>query len=420
MADEQPFDVRMRGFRKRADVEDVLALLCRRLQPLPTETVALRHSARRVLAADVKAADDVPAFDRSAMDGYALRGAETFSATLYNPLEFCIIGESRPGRSFTGSAGPGEAVRIMTGAPMPDGADAVLMAEAAEPLSVQSNGCPARIRVTEAVPPGRHVGPKGEDVPAGTTVLKAGRVLRPQDVGLIAALGHADVPVVRRPTVALAITGDELLPAGAHATGHKIVDSNSVMLAALVERDGGVMQDATLVPDRYESVRQALVSHNADVILVSGGSSVGTEDHAPMVLAAEGELAIHGVAMRPASPAGVGFLGNRVVFLLPGNPVSCLAAYDFFAGPAIRRLGGRSMDWPYRKVRLPLRRKITSAIGRVDYVRVLVEQDQVEPIAASGASILSSTTRAAGFVIVPRDSEGVAPGEFVEVYLYDS
>src|SRR5439155_21237188 len=136
-------------------------------------------------------------------------------------------------------------------------------------------------------------------------------------------------------------------------------------------------------------------------------------------LAEAGELSVHGVALRPASPAGVGFLHGRPALLLPGNPVSCLCAYDFFAGPAIRRLGGRSMDWPYHQRQLPLGRKIASAVGRVDYIRVLIRDGQLEPLATSGASILSSTTRADGFVLVPRDSEGHAAGEPVQVYLYD-
>jgi molybdopterin molybdotransferase len=191
------------------------------------------------------------------------------------------------------------------------------------------------------------------------------------------------------------------------------------MLEALVRRDGGIPLTGSIVPDRRDLVRAALLNSGAEVILVSGGSSVGTEDHAPMVLAEEGELTVHGVAMRPSSPAGIGFLGGRPVFLLPGNPVSCLAAYDFFGGPAIRRLGGRDMDWPHRRVQLPLARKLVSAVGRVDYVRVQVQEGQVEPMATSGASILSSTTRADGFVIVPRDSEGLPPGEMVVVFLYD-
>src|SRR5206468_6784910 len=151
---------------------------------------------------------------------------------------------------------------------------------------------------------------------------------------------------------------------------------------------------APIIPDRREAVRAALERAQADVLLVSGGSSVGQEDHAPRVLAELGELAVHGVALRPASPAGVGFLKGRPVFLLPGNPVSCLCAYDLFAGRAVRRLGGRSPEWPYRMATLPLASKIVSAIGRVDYVRVKVTNGTVEPIAVTGASILSTTVAA--------------------------
>jgi molybdopterin molybdotransferase len=226
--------------------------------------------------------------------------------------------------------------------------------------------------------------------------------------------------VVRQPRVAVLITGDELLPAGSRPEGCRIVDSNSVMLIALVRRDGGLPRVHALIPDRREAVRDALVGADADVLLVSGGSSVGQEDHAPEIVAELGELLVHGVALRPASPAGVGFLRGRPVFLLPGNPVSCLCAYDLFACRAIRRLGGRSGELPYRTARLPLAGKISSAVGRVDYVRVTVNQGRAEPLAVRGASMLSTTTAADGFVIVPRDSEGYPPGEVVTIYLYDA
>jgi molybdopterin molybdotransferase len=171
--------------------------------------------------------------------------------------------------------------------------------------------------------------------------------------------------------------------------------------------------------DDRASIRDALLAPGADVILVSGGSSVGSEDYAPQLIAEIGELAIHGVAMRPSSPAGIGRIRSALVFLLPGNPVSCLCAYDFFAGRAIRLCGGRSSDWPHRTRRGTVARKIVSAIGRVDYCRVRMVGDEVEPIALSGASILSSTTRADGFVIVPAESEGYGPGTDITVFLYD-
>ena len=158
---------------------------------------------------------------------------------------------------------------------------------------------------------------------------------------------------------------------------------------------------------------------DTDLVLVSGGSSVGQEDHAPRLLALLGTLDYHGISMRPSSPAGVGRIGGRFVFLLPGNPVSCLCAYEFFAGPTLRALGGRSREWPHRRARMPLKRKIASAVGRTDYVRVAIEEGAAVPLATSGASILSSTVRASGSVIVPRELEGMAEGTEVEVLLYD-
>jgi molybdopterin molybdotransferase len=411
----------MRGFQDRTEVADAVNLLRERLPPLAAETVSLTSAASRVLAAAVTSEVAVPPFDRAAMDGYALRGSETFGAGPYNTLEFVIVGEALPGRPFPDAVQPGQAVRIMTGAPMPAGADAVLQVEAAEEIPASPDS-PPRLRVADAVPPGRHVGQRGEDIEAGSVVLPAGRLLRPQDVGVLASIGASPVAVVRQPTVTILVTGDELLPCGARPEGFRIVDSNSVMLAALARRDGGLPAPAQLIPDRRDAVRSALLNAVGDVILVSGGSSVGQEDHAPRVLAEVGELCVHGVALRPASPAGFGFLPGptpRAVFLLPGNPVSCLCAYDLFAGVAVRRLSGRPIDLPHRRAILPLARKIASAVGRVDYVRVRIQDGQVEPLAISGASVLSSTTRADGFVLVPRDSEGHAPGETVEVYLYD-
>jgi molybdopterin molybdotransferase len=410
----QPFfDVRMRGFRDRAEVQDVIALLTARLAPLPAEPVDLHEAGGRILAQDVVSEVAVPSFDRAAMDGYALRGQETYGAGAYNPLEFEVVGEALPGRPFTRAVGPNQAVRIMTGAPVPGGANAVLQAEAAE----ENQG---RVRVSEPVPPGRHIGRRGEDIEPGALVLPRERVLRPQDLGVLASIGCARPLVVRRPRAQVIVTGDELLPCGARPEGYRIVDSNSVMLEALVRRDGGMPHAHALVRDSRAAVTAALDHADADVVLISGGSSVGQEDHAPRVLAELGELCAHGMALRPASPTGVGFLKGRPVFLLPGNPVSCLCAYDFFAGPALRRLGGRSLDWPYRTGKLPLARKVVSAVGRVDYVRVQIRDGRVEPLATSGASILSSTTRADGFLIVARDSEGAAAGDEVTIFFYDS
>ncbi len=408
---EADADVRMRGFAQRATVEAALAWLDAQLRPLPRESVPLAAAARRVLAGPVVSPVNVPGFDRAMMDGFAVRACSVAGATAYNPIELEVVGEAFPGQPFAGTVSARQAVKIMTGAPMPAGADAVLPAELAELAD-------GRLRALGEVSPGKHVGALGEDVAAGATVLAGGRVLRPQDLGVLSSIGVDTVECVGRARVSIVVTGNELLPSGTPPREFRITDANGPMLAALVQRDGGAIVRRQIVLDDRDAILAALL-HEADVVLVSGGSSVGQEDHVPMILAEQGELAIHGIAMRPSSPTGMGRLGNRLVFLLPGNPVSCLCAYDFFAGRAIRGLGGRPRDWPYRKVRGKLARKISSEIGRLDYARVTIHEGAVAPLAIGGASILSSTTRADGFLLIPADLEGYPAGAEVEVFLYD-
>ncbi|HYH68320.1 MAG TPA: molybdopterin molybdotransferase MoeA [Urbifossiella sp.] len=398
----RPFrDIRMTGFSDRTPVADVLALLDARVHPLPSETVPA--AAGRVLAAAVASAVNVPAFPRCMMDGYAVRAADAGPRRL--------VGAAYPGRPFVGVLGEGECVRVTTGAELPTGADAVLMAELADAAGEV-------VTAREAVPVGKHVGRVGEDVTAGREVLTAGRVLRPQDVGLLAAIGVGSVGVVRRPRVAVLATGDELLPPGSMPDGSRIVDSNSPMLAALVARDGGACDPTRYLPDHFDTIRDAIRDTAADVVLVSGGTSVGTEDHAPRALAEVGELAVHGIGVKPAGPTGVGFVGGRVVVLLPGNPVSCLCAYDLFAGRAVRRLGGRPAALPYRPAVLPLAAAVSSAAGRMDYLRVRVENGEAVPL-AGGASNLSGAVTADGFALVPAERSELTAGEAVEVWLYD-
>lgn len=405
-------DVRMRGFQHRAEVAQVWQWIDSHAQPLPGETVDIDHSSGRVLVSDMLASADVPAFNRSAMDGYALRADETTGAGDYSPLAFRVVGSALPGRPFDGNVQAGEAVRIMTGAPLPVGADAVVPAE-------YVRATPNGIEISSALGPGKHVGHVGEDIARGTTVLAAGRRLRAQDAGVLASLGMGQIDVVRQPQVRIVVTGNEVIAPGQPKGEHDIYDANSAMLRGLVARDGGRLQAHVRTGDDPALIRRALADTGADIVLISGGSSVGTEDHAARLLVEVGELAMHGVAMRPSSPAGCGRVGDALVFLLPGNPVSCLCAYDFFAGRAIRLRGGRPAQWPYVQLRAVLSRKIVSAIGRVDYCRVRLRNGEVEPLALSGASVLSSTTRADGFVVVPAESEGHGPGSEVIVHLYD-
>jgi molybdopterin molybdotransferase len=416
----------MQGFTRRHTVLEALSWLDAKLRTLDAEDVPLRDAAGRVLASAVVSDIDVPGFDRSTMDGYAVVADSTEGATPYNRIPLKVVGDAMPGSPFTRTVVRGEAVRIMTGAPMPSGSDAVLPAESVdfEDRGGGSLDPPETIAAISEVSPQKNVGHRGEDFVRGTTLLEAGRVLRPQDIGVMSSIGLATARLVCRPRVRLVITGNELLPTGSKPRDYQITDANGPMLAALAERDGAIVDFPGLIRDDGDAILAAL-NAEADIVIVSGGSSVGIEDLAPMLLAKHGELAVHGIAMRPSSPTGIGTLGSRLVFLLPGNPVSALCAYDFFAGRAIRALGGRSKDWPYRAVRGTLTRKISSPIGRVDYARVKVSPPTtlgagvgVEPLSVAGASVLSSTTRADGFVIIEQDSEGYAAGSDVEVWLY--
>jgi molybdopterin molybdotransferase len=406
-------DVRMKGFASRSTVDEAIAWIDSVLpdrSQLPAEQVLLTQANARILSQDVSSTVNVPGFARAMMDGYALHAEETHGASPSNPLKLHIAGTCLPGTAFSGVVAREHAVRIMTGAPMPTGADAVLPVEFTESQDVS-------VFALGEVASGKNVGTVGEDVQKGAVVLHAGRILRPQDMGVLSSIGCNTVNVVKRPRVRIVISGNELLPSGSIPSGYQIADANGPMLYSLVSRDGGEPIMSSIVPDTEEALLAAM-TEPADIVLVSGGSSVGKDDHAPRLLSQHGTLAIHGIAMRPSSPAGMGQLNDRLVFLLPGNPVSCLCAYDFFAGRAIRALGGNNRDWPYRRMTAKLSRKLVSTVGRVDYARVKVEGTHAEPLAISGASILTSTTIADGFVIVPADCEGYAADSEVEVLLY--
>lgn len=407
-------DVRMSGFRQRSTVEESLLWLDKAISEIPDaiDTVSLEQATGRVLATDVVSTMDVPGFDRSAMDGFAVRSQETVGASDYSPIQLTITGNSYPGDPFDGEVHTGEAVRIMTGAPIPTGADAVVPAEFTRVEGDQ-------VEIASPIPQFKNIGKIGEDISTGTTILRERRSLRPQDVGVLASIGVAEVPVRKQPRVRVIVTGNELALPGQTKSAYQIFEANSFLLRGLIARDGGDLQDVRYIQDDRETISQALLEPGADVILVSGGTSVGAEDFAPNLVRELGELPIHGIAMRPSSPTGLGRIHETLVCLLPGNPVSCLCAYDFFAGRAIRMLGGRSGEWPYQKGNGVLGRKVASAIGRLDYCRVAVDGDTVIPLAISGASILSSTTRAAGFLVVPTDHEGMSEGNSVEYYCYD-
>ena len=407
-------DVRMRGFMERTDLEAALKMLLSSVGPLEAESVQLELALGRTLARDIISTEEVPSFDKSAMDGYALRGAETFGASPTDPVSFRVIGEVFPGDEGDLEVGSGEAVRIMTGGAFPKGADAVLMAE-------HTTDRGDMVLAHDSVVPGRNVARAGEDIQKGDRVLERGRVLRPQDLGVLASIRMVDLKVTRRPVVGIISTGNELVEPGSAEAGRRgrVVNSCRYMLEGLVTQTGGAARWLGTQRDDREALRTALDAFDGDILLTTGATSAGKEDYLPGLLAELGELLVHGVNMRPASPLAFGRLGKALAVLLPGNPVAAMVGFDVFVRPALQlQLGQREKRWN-RRARGRLRRKLASALNRTDFVRVqLVGEGEVEPLRSGGAGVLTSVTRADGFVIVPRDDEGFEAGTEVEVYLY--
>lgn len=406
----------MRGFTERIRLGDALRIVLSNVRQLGNELVPFDQSLGRVLAEDVVSEVDVPPFDRAAVDGYAVRAADTFGASQTNPKKLRVAGEVKMGSAPRLRVGRGQAVKIMTGAQMPGGADAVLMVEHAK---VEGRN----IHVLAPLTPGKNISARGEDVRAGEVLLRRGQQLRPQDVGMLSSIGHLNVRVFRRPRVAIMATGSEIRPPGKRLKPAQITDINSYSLAAGVASCGGVADRLGIFPDEPEALRRALLEGlKDDMVLISGGSAVGEHDTAPEVTAKLGKILFHGVALRPGGPTAFGVVHEKPVFCLAGFPVASLVAFDMLVKPALWVMQGLPADWGCVRVRARLTRKITSTLGRADVVRVrlLSEADKLlaEPIRVTGSSILSSMTRADGFVLVPEDTEGFEAGREVEVELY--
>jgi molybdenum cofactor synthesis domain-containing protein len=408
--------VRMRGFTSYTKLADALEMVLSKIEQLEPEVVPFEQALGRALAEDVVSRVDLPPFDRAAVDGYAVRAADTFRAIESSPVKLRVVGSANVGSAARIEVKRGEAAKIMTGAPMPKGADAVVMVE-------QTKAEGEHVLVFTKLPPGKNVSARGEDVRRGEVVLERGRLLRPQEVGMLAATGNTEVRVARRPRVAILATGEELRPPGTRLKEGEIVDVNSYSLSAAVKSCGGLPRRLGLVPDDSRSLRRALRrAARYDMALISGGSSVGERDLVPEVIAELGELLFHGVAIRPGGPTAFGVIGGKPFFGLPGFPVSALVAFDMLVRPALRRMQGLPAERGYPKVRARLARKISSTLGRMEIVRVRVREEGgelvAEPIRIAGSGILSSMTRADGFLLLPEDVEGLEEGSQVEVELY--
>ncbi len=383
-------------------IDDARALILDEVRPRAPEALAVERALGRVLAQDVTAAQDVPPFAGSAMDGFAVRSGPA-------GRRLRLIGESRAGTPFTGEVGDGEAVRISTGAALPTGADAVLQQELVQDGS-------AEIVLGDAVEPGRNVRGPGEDLRAGARVLHRGRRLGPADLGVAVHAGLAALDCAPQPRLAVLATGDELRPPGTPLGPGQIHDSNRVTLAALAEREGCAVALARQVPDDAAATRAAIAQAlaAADVVVLSGGVSVGPHDHVKPALAALGvEERFWRVALRPGKPTWFGVAGDTLVFGLPGNPVSAMVTFLLFVRPAIAALEGVVDAAVPGQVRLgePLARDPR----RDACVRVRIEGGLAYPTGPQGSHVLSSMSLADGLAVVPRGEGELAAGAEVEL-----
>ena len=385
------------------------------------EGVALVPAGGRVLGRSMKARADVPGFDRAAMDGFAVRARDTFGATSTNALPLHLA----PGRGAAGGQrgriGPGECRPIATGAPLPRGANAVAMLERCRKLP---GGV---VEVETALTPEENVARRGEDVRAGQTLLVAGMRLSPQDIALAAALGVPRLEVARRPRVAVLSTGDELQEPGAVRGAASVFDANRPGALAAVLEAGGEPVDLGIARDARGAIEARLRAglRRADMVVVSGGTSVGERDFVPEAMAALGKpgILVHGVAIRPGYPVALGAVGRKPFVLLPGSPVAAVLAVQEFVVPALRRmLGARPEKLPRGAiVRARVTRRIAGAPGLATFARVALVDGpkglEAVPLRTSGSGILSSLVRGSGLVVVEAEKEGVEEGEEVEVRL---
>ena len=384
-----------------------------------TIKVKLSDAFGMVLAEDITCHEDIPGFTRTTVDGYAVRAADTFGASDSSPAYLNVTGEILMGEEPAIIVNTGEAVRIATGGMMPEGADAALMLEYAQIIDGST------IEATHAVAPGENIVQRGEDIKAGQQALDRGLRLRPQHVSVLASIGAHEVPVYERPRVAIISTGDEIVPPSSGLKPGQIRDSNSYLLEGLIIASGGVPVRMGTVRDEYEAQKSALLDalNKSDVVLITGGSSVGARDHAERVISELGEVRFHSVALKPGKPLLFGVLGGKPAFGLPGHPRAVEVTFEVFVRPALAVISGESrsdINEATRTVKAILTRAIPSASGRQEVFNVSLElRDGVlhaTPILAK-SGIISAAIKSHGSVIVPLGQPGLPEGHLADVLL---
>jgi molybdopterin molybdotransferase len=408
----------MKDFFNVMDIEQVTALRAE-FPEVAEEAVSVMDALGRVLAEDIVSDINLPDFRRTTMDGYAVRASTTFGASEGNPAYLAVKGTIRMGEVPDFSVGVGEAARISTGGMLPEGADGVVMIEHTESLD------DTVIEVYKSVAPGQHVVDVGEDFRRGETVLSRGRRIRPQEMGVLSALGRETVRVFRRPVVGIISTGDEVIPIDRVPRQGQIRDINTYSLAGWVRRAGAVPVTYGIIPDHRDALLETCgkAVTDSDMVLISGGSSVGTRDFTIDVLETlpRSQVLVHGISISPGKPTILAKVGKKPFWGLPGHVVSAMVVFAVIVRPFIDRLSGLPEE-DERGYQIPARltRNLPSAQGRVDYVRVRLEEGdghlRAEPILGK-SGLIHTMVRADGLVRIDRDVEGMEKGETVQVII---
>jgi molybdopterin molybdotransferase len=413
-------------------VDEALDRILSYVKVLPPEQKPLIEALGQVLAEDITSSFDIPPLDNTALDGYAVRAKDTTGADADNPVVLDVIGEVAAGYEFDGEVRAGSTVRIMTGAPVPPGSDAIVpFEETDEPFEKAPAGMrrlAAAVRVFKEARTGANIRRAGEDVRPGSVLVARGTALRPSEIGVIASVGRATVNVIRRPIVAVLSTGDELLEPGQPRTGARIYDSNAHSIGALVRRYGGVPRLLGIAKDTVEALTAKIhEGFSADLLITSAGVSRGDYDVVKDVLTREGEIDFWTVAMKPGKPLAFGSFqieGRQVPHIgLPGNPVSSMVAFDLFGRPAMMKMMGKS-DWRRPVIRAIAEEQIVKRNDpRLFLARCIVTERAGRHYAsltgAQGSGILTSMVRANALTLIPADIEVVEPGEEIDVLMLD-
>jgi molybdopterin molybdotransferase len=406
----------MKEFFKVTDLEHTLKYSAV-FPNVGTEFIELRKAFERILAVDIVSDINLPSFARPTMDGYAVKASSTFGATEENPAYLTVKGTIDMGKSAGFSIGSGEAAKISTGGMLPDGSDSVIMLEYTEIIDKTT------IEIYRSVAPGQHVLVKGEDIKKGDNILSCGQRLRPQEIGLLAALGKDSVKVYKKPVIGIISTGDEVIAINSVPDKGQIRDINTYTLSSLVQKVGGIPVTYGIVGDDFDALLKkcSIAIAHSDMVLISGGSSVGTRDLTVEVLSSlpGSNIMVHGISISPGKPTILAKTSGKAIWGLPGHVVSAMIVFKIVVRPFIEKISGLSSTYK-KALRIPalLSRNISSAQGRIDYMRVrLIEKNGMkwaEPILGK-SGLISNLTKADGLIEIEINTEGLDKGSKVWV-----